>query len=112
MRLPLAFVSLLALVCSPFLGKAQAAPSSKPNIIYILADDLGFAELSCNGGDAYKTPNIDALAAGGVRFTHFYTVPLCGLPVPSFSLDAMPSAPVQRTKTLAPTLSALAPRLK
>ncbi len=78
MRLPLAFVSLVALVACLFPRQAQAAPSSKPNIVYILADDLGFAELGCNGGDAYKTPNIDALAAGGVRFTHFYTAPLCG----------------------------------
>jgi arylsulfatase A len=83
MRIPHAFVSLLAVLACPFLGQAQTAPSSKPNIIYILADDLGFAELGCNGGDAYKTPNIDALAAGGVRFTHFYTAPLCG---PSRSL--------------------------
>ena len=52
--------------------------SAKPNIIYILADDLGFAELGCNGSDRYKTPNIDALANSGVRFTRFYTVPLCG----------------------------------
>jgi len=83
MRIPHAFVSLIAVLACPFLGQAQTAPSSKPNIIYILADDLGFAELGCNGGDAYKTPNIDALAAGGVRFTHFYTAPLCG---PSRSL--------------------------
>ena len=52
--------------------------SAKPNIVYILADDLGFAELGCNGSDRYKTPNIDALANAGVRFTRFYTVPLCG----------------------------------
>ena len=64
--------ALLSLVC---LG-AAAAP--KPNIVYILADDLGFAELGCNGSDRYKTPNIDALANSGVRFTRFYTVPLCG----------------------------------
>ncbi len=63
---------LLPLVC---LG-ASAAP--KPNIVYILADDLGFAELGCNGSDRYKTPNIDALANSGVRFTRFYTAPLCG----------------------------------
>lgn len=63
---------LLTLVC----WDAFAAP--KPNIVYILADDLGFAELGCNGSDRYKTPNIDALANSGVRFTRFYTVPLCG----------------------------------
>ncbi|MEY3392217.1 MAG: hypothetical protein RLZZ322_1066 [Verrucomicrobiota bacterium] len=63
---------LLPLVC---LG-ATAAP--KPNIVFILADDLGFAEVGCNGSDRYKTPHIDALANAGVRFTRFYTVPLCG----------------------------------
>jgi arylsulfatase A len=63
---------LLTLVC---LG-ASAAP--KPNIVYILADDLGFAEIGCNGSDRYKTPHIDALAKVGVRFTRFYTAPLCG----------------------------------
>ena len=52
--------------------------TAKPNIVYILADDLGFAEIGCNGSDRYKTPNIDALANSGVRFTRFYTVPLCG----------------------------------
>ncbi len=50
----------------------------KPNIVFILADDLGFAELGCNGSDRYRTPHIDALADSGVRFTRFYTVPLCG----------------------------------
>ncbi|MCX6978355.1 MAG: sulfatase-like hydrolase/transferase [Verrucomicrobia bacterium] len=48
----------------------QAATPAKPNIVFILADDLGFAELSCNGGEAYKTPHIDALAKGGVRFSN------------------------------------------
>lgn len=50
----------------------------KPNIVYILADDLGFGELSCYGADNYKTPNIDKLASTGIRFTHAYTPSLCG----------------------------------
>ena len=69
----LAFVAIFSASLSSLLGA-----SPKPNIVYILADDLGFAELSCNGSDRYKTPNIDALANAGVRFTRFYTVPLCG----------------------------------
>lgn len=68
---------LLALMCTLGLGSAHAA-SAKPNILYILADDLGFAELSCNGGEAYQTPHIDSLAKEGVRFTRFYTAALCG----------------------------------
>jgi arylsulfatase A len=50
----------------------------KPNIIFILADDLGIGEVSCYGADNYKTPNIDQLARGGTRFTHAYTPSLCG----------------------------------
>lgn len=50
----------------------------KPNIIFILADDYGIGEVSCYGADNYKTPNIDRLAQGGVRFTHSFTPSLCG----------------------------------
>ena len=56
----------------------HAASPAKPNIVFILADDLGFAEIGANGSDRYKTPNIDSLAKTGIRFNHFYTVPLCG----------------------------------
>ncbi len=59
-------------------GSLVCRAGPKPNIIFILADDLGFAELGCNGSDRYKTPHIDAMASAGVRFTRFYTVPLCG----------------------------------
>jgi arylsulfatase A len=52
--------------------------AEKPNIVFILADDLGFAEIGCNGSDIYKTPNIDSLARSGARFSRFYTAPLCG----------------------------------
>jgi len=67
----------LFLFCCLSVASAATA-AGKPNIVYILADDLGFAELSCNGGEAYQTPHIDALAQGGVRFTRFYTAALCG----------------------------------
>jgi arylsulfatase A len=71
--------SVLALLVIFSAGLASLfGASAKPNIVYILADDLGFAELGCNGSDRYKTPYIDALANSGVRFTRFYTVPLCG----------------------------------
>lgn len=57
-----------------------AAPSGKkPNIMFILADDLGIGGLGCYGGPPqFKTPNIDKLAKEGTRFTHCYTAPLCG----------------------------------
>lgn len=51
---------------------------TKPNIIYILADDLGYAELGCYGQQKIETPNIDALAANGMRFTQHYSgAPVC-----------------------------------
>ena len=49
----------------------------KKNIILILADDLGYECLSCYGGKSYNTPNLNAMAASGTRFTHAYTLPLC-----------------------------------
>jgi arylsulfatase A len=52
--------------------------SQKPNIIYILADDLGIGDVSTYGGDLYKTPNIDNLAKNGMLFNNAYTLPLCG----------------------------------
>lgn len=52
---------------------ANAQPAgSKPNIVYIMADDLGYADLSCYGREEYKTTNIDSLAAQGTRFTQAY----------------------------------------
>ncbi|MCI0699870.1 MAG: sulfatase-like hydrolase/transferase [Planctomycetia bacterium] len=63
-----AFVSLLL--------AAHATAADKPNIVLIMADDFGYECVGCNGG-AYKTPNLDALAASGVRFTHAYATPLC-----------------------------------
>ena len=55
---------------------AQNLPDSRPNILLIVADDLGYADLGCYGGEI-KTPNIDQLAKQGIQFTHFYTAPLC-----------------------------------
>jgi arylsulfatase A len=56
---------------------ASAKPSH-PNIIFILADDLGLGNVSCYGADNFKTPRIDALAKGGMRFEYSYAAPLCG----------------------------------
>jgi arylsulfatase A-like enzyme len=53
-------------------SKAAGAANSRPNILFILADDLGYADLSCYGRRDYATPNIDRLAAQGVRFTQAY----------------------------------------
>ncbi|HVX11255.1 MAG TPA: arylsulfatase [Pirellulales bacterium] len=69
---------LLLAVASLSHGLASAAePVKRPNIIFILADDLGHADLGCYGQIKIKTPNIDRLAAEGMRFTDFY----CGCSV-------------------------------
>ncbi len=47
--------------------------AEKPNIIFILADDLGYGELGCYGQKIIQTPNLDRMAAEGMRFTHFYS---------------------------------------
>ncbi len=50
----------------------------KPNIVLIIADDLGYSQLGCYGSDYYKTPNIDNLAKSGMRFTNAYSAaPVC-----------------------------------
>jgi arylsulfatase A len=54
-----------------------AAGEAKPNIILLLADDLGAKELSCYGNKVHRTPNLDRLAAEGMRFETFYVNPLC-----------------------------------
>ncbi len=58
---------------------ALPAPSNgeRPNIILILADDVGIDGFNCYGGDSYETPRIDELAATGLRFSHAYSQPLC-----------------------------------
>lgn len=53
----------------------SAADAKKPNVIFILADDLGYSDVACNGSKYYETPNIDRMAAEGARFTDGYT---CG----------------------------------
>jgi arylsulfatase A len=70
---PLAFL-FLCVACGP----ALAAETKKPNIIFVLADDLGLDGVSCYGADSHKTPHIDALASSGLRFQTCYAAPLCG----------------------------------
>ncbi|WP_461091992.1 arylsulfatase [Spirosoma gilvum] len=56
----------------------QATPVRPPNIIYLYADDLGYAELGCYGQQKIRTPNLDQLAREGMRFTQHYTsMPVC-----------------------------------
>ena len=51
--------------------------ADRPNVVLIMADDMGYECLSCNGSLDYKTPNLDRLAADGLRFKHCYSQPIC-----------------------------------
>lgn len=53
-------------------GNKTAAANSTPNVVIIFMDDMGYGDPVCFGGGPYQTPNIDALAAQGIRFTDFY----------------------------------------
>ena len=55
----------------------DAKAAAKPNFVFILTDDQGWFELGANGNPHIETPNLDKLAAEGVRFTHFYASPVC-----------------------------------
>jgi arylsulfatase A-like enzyme len=69
---------LLLFHCLLAAAFATAAETRRPNIVFILADDLGYGETGCYGQKKIRTPNIDQLAAGGIRFTQAYTgTPVC-----------------------------------
>lgn len=72
-------LGIVGLVAAIFVtGCGAPQNEKKPNIIYILADDLGYAEVGCYGQEKIETPNIDALAANGMRFTQHYSgSPVC-----------------------------------
>ena len=57
---------------APEWHRAESAPANRPNLILLLADDMGWGDPSCYGNTAVQTPNLDALAAGGMRFENFY----------------------------------------
>ncbi len=66
--------AVLLLTVSQF---ALGAEADRPNIVLIMADDLGVEGLNCYGGTSYRTPRLDRLAAEGMRFTQAYAQPLC-----------------------------------
>src|SRR5947207_55210 len=76
MKTPFAWIVLTALA---FLGSSAGtllAEGARPNILVILADDLGFSDLGCYGSEI-ETPNLDRLATGGLRFAQFYNTAKC-----------------------------------
>src|SRR5688572_3919600 len=59
------------------IAQVSGADASRPNILLILADDLGAECLNSYGGTSYRTPNLDKLARTGLRFENCYATPLC-----------------------------------
>jgi arylsulfatase A-like enzyme len=97
-RLLLAVPLSLVALSSPALAAPRAA---RPNIVIILADDMGFSDAGCYGGEI-RTPNLDALAASGLRFTQFYNTSRCwpsraciltGYYAPAVRRDSLPDMP-------------------
>src|SRR6266700_5993760 len=68
-KLTALFPLLLVIHCSVWPAKGGTPP---PNIIIILADDLGYGDLGCYGHPTIRTPNLDRMASEGMRFTDFY----------------------------------------
>jgi arylsulfatase A len=72
------FLSILVICGIQKVGISQfIIPSEKPNIILIMADDMGYECIGANGNIEYQTPNLDRLAASGIRFENCYSQPLC-----------------------------------
>src|SRR5438477_12531582 len=63
----------VCLALCALLVRGTAAPIEKPNIIFMLIDDMGATDLTCFGSSFYQTPNIDRLAHDGMKFTHAYS---------------------------------------
>src|SRR5262249_39871183 len=78
-RMMLRWLTVLLLVAAVIPVPGQAAPpSQRPNIVFILADDLGWTDWGCDGSSFYETPNLARLAARGMRFTRAYAAcPVC-----------------------------------
>ncbi len=75
MRYRLLFFALLYVLCASALNLSAA---SRPNIILVLIDDMGWGDFSCFGNKDAQTPNVDRLAAEGIRFSQFYVnAPIC-----------------------------------
>lgn len=81
-------IALLSpLACTAAMGarKAKASNQQKPNVIIILADDLGYGDLGCYGAKNVETPNVDKLAKQGIRFTDAHAIASTSTPIPLFS---------------------------
>ncbi len=84
---PMRGASRAAMAASLVLAGAGLAiaddPPERPNVVVILADDMGYGEPGCYGHPRFKTPNLDRMAAEGARLTQFNTaMPFCARPAP------------------------------
>ena len=78
MRIALWLAALVLLTSAHALAAADApSPAARPNIVFIIADDMGYNDVGFNGGREIKTPHLDSIAAAGARFEQFYVQPLC-----------------------------------
>ena len=100
---------LLLLMFCTFLGLTGPAEASRPNIILILADDLGWADTDLDGQSYYETPNLRRLAKDGLRFTHGYAAsPLCSPTRASIMVGQSP-ARLRLTEAITPNRSTFEP---
>lgn len=130
----LSFVLAIASLIAPSAWAEDAGSAPKrPNIVFVLADDLGWTDLGCQGSRYYETPHIDRLAGGGLRFTNGYTCgpncqptraalmsgqygPRTGIytvgGTDRFDTTSRPLVPVENVQTLRPEIVTFAEALK
>jgi arylsulfatase A len=72
-----ALLKSVLLLCASAVASAVSAAERKPNVVLIMADDFGYEAVGANGGESYRTPSLDNLASGGMRFEHCHVQPLC-----------------------------------
>ena len=101
-RLPILFFAFCISLVS--VNAQQPNSKSKPNIIFIFADDLGYGDLGCYGQQKIETPNIDALAKRGLRFTQFYSGSSVCAPARATFLTGLHTghSPIRGNKTFKP----------
>jgi arylsulfatase A-like enzyme len=72
-----ALIALFALATTVHAASAQSADATRPNVVLIITDDVGYGDIGSYGAPDIKTPNIDGLAKNGTRLTDFYAMPSC-----------------------------------
>lgn len=100
-------------VCGVSALVSAAEPSSErtPNIVFIIADDLGYGDISCYGQQKFNTPNIDRLAQEGLRFTQCYSGTTVSAPSRACLISGLHSghAPIRGNKEVEPEGQAALP---